>query len=269
MKKISRRDVLAGVMAAAPFRFALIGDRTGRAQGDIYQRVWAEVAASKPGFVVSIGDTIEGLNDATVEAEWDAIEQSTLKMYKTFPFYHVAGNHDVWNERSERVYEKRTGRPVRYSFARGGAGFVMLDNSRSDALSDSEIAFCDRELARLGAVKPKFVFLHRPSWLIPVRLGMGAHPFVRLMEKHRVDYVFSGHVHQFMSLERAGVRYVMIGSSGGAMDRGVSGGFREGWFYHWLDIEVAGEVVKVSVQELAGRRTALEEWGPNGYAGRR
>jgi predicted phosphodiesterase len=184
MKKISRRDLLAGLAAGTPFRFALIGDRTGRAQSDVYDRVWAEVAASKPAFVVSIGDTIEGLNDATVEAEWDAIEASTLKLYKTFPFYHVAGNHDVWSEKSERVYERRTGRPV--------------------------------------------------------RLGMGAHPFVWLMEKHRVDFVFSGHVHQFMSLERAGVRYVMIGSSGGAMDRGVSGGFREGWFYHWLDIEVAG-----------------------------
>lgn len=264
-----RRDLLAGLAASAPFRFALIGDRTGRAQGNVYERVWEEVAASKPDFVVSIGDTIEGLNDATVDAEWDAIEKSTLKMYKTFPFYHVAGNHDVWSEKFERVYERRTGRPVRYSFERSGAGFVVLDNSRSDALSESEMAYCDRELTRLGMARPKFVFLHRPSWLIPVRMGMGAHPFVRLMEKHRVDYVFSGHVHQFLSLERAGVRYVMVGSSGGSMDRGVSGGFREGWFYHWLDVTVVGAVVTVSVRELAGRRTALEEWGPDGYAGRR
>src|ERR1035441_9968418 len=60
-------------VCAAPadnFHFVLLGDRTGEAQPGVYQRVWRGLAAAQPAFVLSVGDTIQGLNDATAEAEW-------------------------------------------------------------------------------------------------------------------------------------------------------------------------------------------------------
>jgi hypothetical protein len=65
--------------AAAPqlesFRFVILGDRTGDARPGVYEQVWQEAAAEDPAFVVTAGDTIEGLNDGTAQAEWQALER--------------------------------------------------------------------------------------------------------------------------------------------------------------------------------------------------
>lgn len=70
--------LLAWVLGAGEpesFRFAIVGDRTGEAQADIYEQVWKEIAIEKPAFVISVGDTIEGLNDKTAPAEWREFDQ--------------------------------------------------------------------------------------------------------------------------------------------------------------------------------------------------
>ena len=60
---------ICGSPATDSFRFAILGDRTGEAQRGVYEQVWKEVAAESPAFVMSVGDTIEGMNDASAEAE--------------------------------------------------------------------------------------------------------------------------------------------------------------------------------------------------------
>src|ERR1700690_2082415 len=52
------------------FQFVILGDRTGEALPGAYERVWQEAAEEDPAFVVSVGDSIEGLKDATAEDEW-------------------------------------------------------------------------------------------------------------------------------------------------------------------------------------------------------
>src|SRR4051794_37239748 len=59
-----------GAAPAGNPHFVLLGDRTGEVQAGVYERVWKEVASAAPEFVVSVGDTIQGGNDATAEAEW-------------------------------------------------------------------------------------------------------------------------------------------------------------------------------------------------------
>src|ERR1043166_3620047 len=69
---------LAGISGAADpgsFRFVILGDRTGETQPGVYERVWKETAADHPAFVVTVGDTIQGLNDATADAEWQEIQR--------------------------------------------------------------------------------------------------------------------------------------------------------------------------------------------------
>src|SRR3954468_3455097 len=58
--------------AAGPseFRFVILGDRTGGAVAGVYQEVWHEIDLDHPDFVVSVGDTIQGLDDTTMDAEW-------------------------------------------------------------------------------------------------------------------------------------------------------------------------------------------------------
>src|SRR5271168_4512101 len=83
------------------FRFVILGDRTGETVPGIYEKVQAEATAEKPAFVVSVGDTIQGLNDATAESEWQQVPK-----FKAIPLYLAPGNHDVWSEASEKLFTK-------------------------------------------------------------------------------------------------------------------------------------------------------------------
>ncbi|MBV9767970.1 MAG: hypothetical protein JOZ32_00220, partial [Bryobacterales bacterium] len=64
---------LAQNSAQNDFRFAILGDRTGDAQPGVYERVWSEIDAEHPNFVINVGDTIQGWNDTTAASEWRAL----------------------------------------------------------------------------------------------------------------------------------------------------------------------------------------------------
>ena len=81
-----------------------------------------------------MGDTIEGMHDATSQTEWQEVE-SILKPYRRFPLYLAPGNHDIWSEASERRFRQHAGHPRHYSFDRGPTHITILDNSRSDELA--------------------------------------------------------------------------------------------------------------------------------------
>ena len=83
-------------------------------------------------------------------------------------------------------------------------------------------------------------------------------------------YVISGHGHQLIRMERDGVTYIEVGSSGGHL-RGKSGpeAFAQGWFYHFLWGRVEGGRVSLTVKELSppagqGRMFPIEKWGEPG-----
>src|SRR5204863_4942889 len=79
------------------FHFSILGDRTGRATPGVYESVWREVDQSHPAFVINVGDTIEGGDDARAEQEWLAL-RPLWDRYKQYPLYFTPGNHDVFSE---------------------------------------------------------------------------------------------------------------------------------------------------------------------------
>ncbi|MFN0100911.1 MAG: metallophosphoesterase family protein [Bryobacteraceae bacterium] len=249
------------------FRFALIGDRTGTAAPQIYSRVWREVNLFGPDIAISIGDTIQGLNDATAVAEWREMD-AVWQRYKRFPAYFVPGNHDIWSPESKRLFEKEAGHPASHSFIHGAALFVILDNSRTEDLAPEQLTYCESELAKHKSLRPKFVFCHRPSWILNARVGNRGFALHGLARKYEVDYVISGHGHQLVHLELDGVRYLEIGSSGGSIERGLrlGQGFKDGWFYHWIWTQVRDGKVEMTVKEVTGqgRLFRLSDWGPAG-----
>src|ERR1700689_5924010 len=125
---------LAGVLAWSQpgndFRFCILGDRTGDAQPGVYERVWRDVDSLHPDFVINVGDTIQGGNDATAEAEWDVL-RPLWERYK-YPFYFPPGNHDIWSAQSRKIYEKETRHPASYGFDFENAHFTVLDNSQTE-----------------------------------------------------------------------------------------------------------------------------------------
>src|SRR5450755_3909274 len=147
------------------FPFVILGDRTGEAQPGVYERVWRAAAAENPAFVVSVGDSIEGLNDATAEDEWRRLEQ-ILTPYRQIPLFLAPGNHDIWSARSQAAFEKHAGHAPHYGFDHGQVHVTVLDNSRSDVLEVAELAFLEKDLEAHKDQPVKFIVMHRPSWLV-------------------------------------------------------------------------------------------------------
>jgi Icc protein len=258
--------------AAAPdsFRFAILGDRTGETQPGVYEQVWKEVAAENPAFVVSVGDTIQGMNDASAEAEW--LEASRiLKPFRSYPLYLAPGNHDIWSEASERLFRQYAAHPVHYSFDYAQAHFTVLDNSRSDELPEQELVFLEKDLKAHAGQPLKIIVSHRPSWLLNVALKNPNFALHQLARRYGVQYVIAGHIHQMLRLELEGVTYVSLASSGGHLR--LSGVYEDGWFFGHALVEVHGKSVDFQIRELSpphgdGRITKLTYWGMAGLVKR-
>ncbi len=252
------------------FRFSIIGDRTGGAQPQIYGRIWREVDLLHPDFVINVGDTIEGGNDQRAQIEWDAMHP-IFERYKHYPLYFTAGNHDVWNDSSRRIYEKESGRATFYSFDYQQTHFTVLDNSRVNELTKDQLDFLSADLEANKEKSPKIVLFHRPFWIVYLKFKSGEFALHQLAAKYGVSAVISGHGHQFVRLVRDGIVYMEVGSSGGNMTKGLlrGEGFREGWFYHHVWGQVKGGKVSFTVKEIdgafgKGRMFKAEEWGENG-----
>lgn len=259
---------LAVVAAPAPesFRFVILGDRTGEAVPGVYEQIWQEAAAENPAFVLSVGDTIQGLNDATAEAEWQEA-QHILQSFRRFPIYLVPGNHDIWSPLSERLFRRYSAHAPHYSFDYGQAHFTVLDNSRSDNLSIDELRFLEMDLAGHAAQPIKFIVSHRPSWLIDAALGNTNFPLHQLAKKYGVKVVLAGHVHEILHADLEGVSYISMPSSGGHLR--LSGKYEDGWFFGYILADVRGANVSLQIQEARpphgkGRVTRPEDWGITG-----
>ncbi len=260
--------VMVSMAATSDFTFAILGDRTGETVEGVYQQIWKEIDASRPDFVINVGDTIQGLNDATAESEWRRVRPIWTR-YK-YPFYLVPGNHDIWSGASQAIFEKQAGRPPAYAFDHGRAHFTVLDNSRSLQLSSAQMLFLEKDLEASKGQPLKFVVFHQPFWLLPLKLQSTDFAFHRLMLRYRVQYVICGHVHQFSRMEREGIVYMVVGSSGGHL-RGHDPlkDFAQGWFYQHVEVRVSGSRVEMVVKEAGppfgkGRRVKVEDWGENG-----
>ena len=260
-----------GTAASPPgdFHFVLLGDRTGEAQPGIFETVWRELAASGPAFVLSVGDTIQGLNDKTAESEWQEVER-ILAPYRRIPLYLAPGNHDVWSAASERLFAQHAGHPtgtslatsLHYGFDYGGAHFAVLDNSRSDALPDTELAWLEGDLREHSAAPVKMVVSHRPSWLIEAALGSTSGAFHQMAKRYGVCCVLAGHVHQLIHAPLEGVTYYALPSAGGHLR--LTGKYEDGWFFGWTNVEVKGTEVAFQVHSVDGHVTQLSDWGRAG-----
>lgn len=252
------------------FHFSILGDRTGNAAPEIYGRIWREIDLLGPDFVINVGDTIQGGSDARAEADWQQV-RPILARYKRYPLYLVAGNHDIWSEHSRRLFERESGRKAFYSFDYQNAHFTVLDNSETLALSDEQHEFLLRDLRAHRHRRPKFVFFHKPYWLVPLRLGSGQFRLHEIAREFGVDYVISGHTHNFSRLVRDGVTYLVVGSSGANLARYFSdpGHFARGFFYHHVWVRVQGDKARFTVKELSGaggqgRMFRAEDWQADG-----
>ena len=254
--------------AAGPsgFQFVILGDRTGEPVAGVYREIWRELDHGHPDFVVSVGDTIQGGDDRTVDTEWRKI-LALLTPYRRYRIFFAPGNHDVWSDASAEAYEKYTRHPLHYSFDYRQAHFTILDNSRSDQLPAEEFAYLQKDLELHKNQPLKFIVSHRPSWILNAVLGNPGFPLHQLAKRYGVKYVIAGHIHQMLRFEVEGVTYLSMPSAGGHLR--LEKQYDKGWFFAHTLVSVEGDSVSFEIKEAAppygeSRVSKLTDWGVAG-----
>src|ERR1700722_5548605 len=261
--RVHQRPIILLLLALTPlpasdFHFVILGDRTGETQPGIYEQVWKNTVAENPSFVVSVGDTIQGLDDKTADQEWRDVQ----RILPHVTLYLTPGNHDIWSDLSEKLFRKYSGHPAHYSFDHEQAHFTILDNSRADQFTAAELAFLETDLRAHQKQPLKFVFSHRPTWLLDVLLKNPHNAVHQLAKQYGVQYVISGHVHQMIHSNFEGITYLSMPSAGGHL-RGTMK-YEDGWFFAHTLVDVTGSDVHFQIKELHNRITTPSDWTASG-----
>jgi UDP-2,3-diacylglucosamine pyrophosphatase LpxH len=220
----------------------------------------------RPDFVITVGDSIQGGDDLTMDREWQQFSK-LLEPYRHFRIFFTPGNHDIWSLASSQAYEKYSKRPPHYSFDYKQAHFVVLDNSRSDQMPAEELAYLKQDLEMHEQQPLKFVFSHRPSWILQTVLSNPQFPLHQIAKQYGVHFMIAGHIHQMLSFDLEGIRYLSMASSGGHLR--ASKKYEDGWFFAHSLATVKGNSVTLEIKELGppfgqGRITGPGDWGPAG-----
>jgi 3',5'-cyclic-AMP phosphodiesterase len=253
------------------FHFEILGDRTGSTVPGVFEEAWKVAEATQPAFILTVGDSIEGGNDQTAEAEWLQFER-IVGLKHRYQLFLTPGNHDIWSAKSEALFVKYARRSTHYGFDYHQAHFTVLDNSRGTdgpnaQFSIDELDFLKRDLAAHESANVKFVISHRPSWLFPVLVGNTQVPFHQIVKQYRVKYVIAGHIHQMLHFELDGVTYLDLGSAGGHLRDTKQ--YERGWFFSHTFVSIEGDSARFSIRELSapfgkGRVTQPGDWGSAG-----
>jgi len=230
------------------FRFVVLADnRPGPMtveQPEAYKRNIREINLLQPDFVIIVGDLIRGYTSdrRLIEAQWEEFDHVTGQFQ--MPYFQVVGNHDVWDEQSEQIYQQRYGK-LFYSFSYKNAHFIMLNSEDQDSVNNivgDQLEWLKKEL-ETHQDKVIFVFLHKPLWAYRFsNWNAEVHP---LLARYGVHTVFAGHWHLYRDLgERDGVRYIVTGGGGAPLD---PGGFLKGGFFHFLHVTVQDTSVTIAV----------------------
>lgn len=232
-------------------RFAVRAD--SQSGPPMNERVVVQMARFRPDLMITVGDLVgtgANLN------EWVDYHLWPLRhMAAEVPTYAAIGNHDYGgfghidppaSPPFERYFDHpiaSSGNEYWYSFDYGPARFIMLDANRVDGPKGQRIPpgseqyeWFARELAD-AAKKAKwiFVFVHQPPYSECWGGGYyDGEPHLReeivpLIEKYKVDIVFSGHTHDY---ERGlphppydpatgtgnEATYIITGGGGGTLD---------------------------------------------------
>ncbi len=233
---------------SSDFRFVVVGDRTGGTVENVFDEIIDEISLLHPDFVINVGNLISGGTDDTmaIHAQWDTV----LNIIDGLPckFYFVPGSNDIQDEITRAIYEKRTGIKSYYAFDYKNCHFIILDNSTTfwaplPTADEEQFQWLLEDLEKHKDADHIFVFFHVPGYLNALRTDTPC-PLMEALAQYNVRAVFSGSLHSYMYHAEATTDYIVVGSSGGAMEDNDPG---KGNFFQYLYVTVNQDEYDVAV----------------------
>ncbi len=179
----------------------------------------------RPDLIISMGDLIDGYQPDDIieeaEAEWDGVLERIHSVLGEIPVYATAGNHDVWSDASQALFEKKMNHPINFAFDMASARIILLDTSRTATeaeMPEETLDWLWRELREAKDKKSRIVVTHRPLWAQSPGGKYGA-PLHDVFIAGRADRVLTAHWHHGMQDIRDEIDYQIIGPSGARPNR--------------------------------------------------
>jgi Calcineurin-like phosphoesterase len=156
-------------------------------------------AARQPDFIVFTGDLTHTTDDPGLRRARMAEFKQIVSGLRVKDLRFLPGEHDASIDHGE-AYREHFGEAP-YVFDHEGVHFVALDNvsDPTGALGDAQLAWLEKDLARLPRGAPIVVLAHRPlfdlypAWEWSTPDGAKA---VAILSQHENVTVFYGHIHQ-------------------------------------------------------------------------
>jgi predicted phosphodiesterase len=207
---------------AAPFRFVIYGDT--RTQRHRHNEVVRAIAREGAEFVIHTGDLV---SDGRDEDDWQDFFEVATPLLRNVPFVPVIGNHEVQHPlssgtRNYRRYvhlDESGPSPELDAVFRYGDVRVLLTSSYDDWTGPSR-DWLDAELTKARREVPAgwvFVVMHegpRSSGPHGDNEALREAGVERLLRRHHVDLVISGHDHAYERGEDEGLRFLVSGGGG-------------------------------------------------------
>ncbi|QEG20701.1 LamG-like jellyroll fold domain-containing protein [Mariniblastus fucicola] len=265
-------------LALAPeteaFQIAIYGDRTGGDPSGLkfLRQAVDDTNLIDPDFVMTVGDLIQGYNRPD---EWivEMKEFRDIMDGLDMEWFPVAGNHDIyWDFRDpnrpqkhhEANYEKNFG-PLWYSFQHKNNGFIVLFSDEGDLengdkgfregrmqnMSDQQLEFLEKALAKLSDCDHVFCFLHHPRWLGGGYEGSNwPEVHKRMVAAKNVAAVFAGHIHHMTYHGPVdGIEYYSLATTGGHLSMES---VELGYLHHFNLVTIRPDGFSVSAIPVGG-----------------
>jgi len=233
-------------------RFVVLGDSGTGAPAQL--AIARRVASQPMDAILFLGDI--AYRSATHERLQERFFDVYGELFQRVPVYSAIGNHERRNAQGRPFAEAFVlpGNERWYSFELGDVHFVVLDTNQ---IGRVQAAWLDADLAT-AARRFTVVLAHHPPFTAARRGPSRAFRrwFVPVLERHRVDLVFSGHEHHYeRSRPIGGIVYVVSGGAGGGLTQvGESAHTQVALaVHHFVTLEVHRDRLVVRAIDIDGK----------------
>jgi hypothetical protein len=167
----------------AAFRVAVLGD-VQKGLGNL-ANVLGAVAEAKAGLILQTGDLVSSNDEGHYRLVSAVFHRSGLRA----PMAVAPGNHDIKGDPSR--FTRWVG-PLESSFRRGQISFIVVNNAFGNPPDPARL---ETLVARAPAGDAVVLAMHVPPVDEKGGVRPGFEPFAEWLEKSRVRYLLSGHVH--------------------------------------------------------------------------
>ncbi len=193
------------------FKFVIYGD--SRSNFKKHKKICGGIAVSDPLLVINVGDLV--FRDALID-DWADFYKSLDVLSSSF-YYSAVGNHEMTAKNFRKLLDLPDNE-LYYSFQKGKILFIVLNtNQRFDRFSKQYRWLAD-VLENRDSNQTEFtiVITHHPPYSYS---SHGDSYFLKLIlvplfEKHNVDFVISGHDHNYQRIEKGNINYIVTGGGG-------------------------------------------------------